>query len=115
MSTDTVFEKILRGEIPADKVYEDDVVFAFRDIDPQAPTHVLVIPKQKQRSFTDLQSADTGWVGSFMQGVARVASQLGLDDSGYRVVFNTGRDALQSVDYVHAHILGGRKMSWPPG
>ena len=75
MSTDTIFEKILRGEIPSDKVYEDEIVFAFRDIDPQAPTHILVIPKQKKNNFTDLQWAEPEWVGSFMQGVARVASQ----------------------------------------
>ena len=115
MSTDTIIDKILRGEIPSDKVYEDDTVYAFRDIEPQAPTHVLVVPKQKIRDFAELLSAEAEWVGSFMQGIARVASQLGLDDAGYRVVFNTGPDALQSIDYIHAHILGGRRMGWPPG
>ena len=115
MSSDTIFDRILRREIPSESVYEDDVVYAFRDVNPQAPVHVLVIPKEKRISFADLSSASAESVGAFMQGVARVARQLGLDDSGYRVVFNTGPDALQTVEYIHAHILGGRKMGWPPG
>lgn len=115
MSEDTVFDKILRREIPSEAVYEDDDVYAFRDIEPQAPTHVLVIPKRKMESFADLADARPADVACLMQGVSRVARELGLDERGYRVVFNTGPDALQSVAYLHAHILGGRKLSWPPG
>lgn len=115
MSDDTIFDKILRKEIPSEAVYEDDAVYAFRDIEPQAPVHVLVVPKKKLESFADLPDADTGDVAALMQGVANVAKKLGLEESGYRVVFNTGPDALQSVQYLHAHIIGGRKLGWPPG
>jgi histidine triad (HIT) family protein len=115
MSEETIFDKILTGKIESDSVYEDDAVYAFRDIEPQAPVHVLVIPKKKLKSFADLADADPGDVAAFMQGVAKSAEALGLVESGYRVVFNTGADALQTVDYLHAHIIGGRKLSWPPG
>lgn len=115
MSDDTIFDKILRRELPSETVYEDDDVYAFHDIEPQAPTHVLVIPRRKMESFADLADAKPADVASLMQGVSRVARELGLEERGYRVVFNTGPDALQSVAYLHAHILGGRKLSWPPG
>ena len=115
MANDTLFDKILRKEIPSEAVYEDDHVYAFADINPQAPVHVLVIPKVRHESFADLKDADATETGRFMQGVSRVAKHLGLEKNGYRVVFNTGRDALQSVQYVHAHILGGRGLKWPPG
>ncbi len=115
MGDDTVFDRILRREIPSEAVYEDDEVYAFRDIEPQAPTHVLVIPKRKMESFADLADAKPAEVAAFMQGVSRVARELGLEERGYRVVLNTGPDALQSVPYIHAHIIGGRKLSWPPG
>ncbi len=115
MSDDTIFDKILRKEIPSEAVYEDDDVYAFRDIEPQAPVHVLVIPKRKLESFDDLPDADPSDVAALMQGVAKVARELGLEQDGYRVVFNTGPDALQSVQYLHAHVIGGRKLSWPPG
>ncbi len=115
MSEETIFDKILKNEIPSEKVFENEHVLAFRDIEPQAPIHVLVIPKRKMESFADLADADPRDVAAFMQGVARVARELGLDENGYRVVFNTGRDGLQTVQYIHAHILGGRSMKWPPG
>lgn len=115
MPEETIFDKILAGDIPSEKVYEDEHVYAFKDIEPQAPVHVLVIPRAKMESFDDLPDADTGDVAAFMQGVAKTARALGLESSGYRVVFNTGRDALQTVPYIHAHIIGGRKLSWPPG
>ena len=113
--TGTIFDKILAGEAPADVVYDDEHLLAFRDINPQAPVHVVVIPRQKVRSFADLASLEPAAVGEFLQGVSRVAAELGLDGPGYRVVFNCGRHGQQTVEYLHAHILGGRQMRWPPG
>lgn len=110
----TIFDKILRKEIPSDVVYEDDAVLAFRDINPQAPTHVVVIPKKKAAGFDGLQDMDPQDVGNYIQAVARVADKLGLTE-GYRIVFNVGKHGQQTVAYVHAHILGGRTMGWPPG
>lgn len=115
MAEDTIFDLILRGEIPATAVYEDDDVKAIKDINPQAPVHVLVIPKRKMVSLRDAREASDADLGALMRGISRAASALGLDDNGYRVVFNTGRDAQQSVAYIHAHILGGRALGWPPG
>lgn len=115
MADDTLFDKILRREVPSEMVHEDEDVYAFADISPQAPVHVLVVPKIKRESFADFTEAEPAEIGRFMRGVARVAAKLGLEENGYRVVFNTGRDALQSVQYVHAHILGGRRLAWPPG
>jgi len=115
MKEDTLFDKILRKEIPSKPVYEDESVYAFRDINPQAPVHVLVVPKIRMASFADIKDADPAEVVAFIKGVSHVAKLLGLEENGYRVVFNTGRDALQSVDYVHAHIIGGRRLRWPPG
>ena len=112
---DTIFDRIVGGQAKADIVYEDDAVLAFRDINPQAPVHVLVIPKSRVRSFSDLRNADPGAVGRFFVAVSVVAGQLGLEKRGYRIVLNCGRHGQQSVDYLHAHILGGRQMRWPPG
>lgn len=114
--SDTIFDKIINGEIDADLVFEDDHVVAFRDINPQAPTHVLVVPRRRMKSIADAaESGDLPELGAFMRGIALTARTLGLEEGGYRVVFNTGADALQTVEYVHAHILGGRRMGWPPG
>lgn len=115
MADETIFDKILKKEIPAQVVFEDEDVLAFKDINPQAPTHVLVIPKKKWKSFADLQDADTAAVGRFIKKVSSVASEIGLVEGGYRVVFNHGRDGQQTVDYIHAHIIGGRSLVWPPG
>lgn len=115
MASDTIFDKILRKEIPAKLVYEDEHVIAFHDIAPQAPIHVLVIPKHKWVGIADLAQADPVLVGQFMRGVSATAAKLGLNPDGYRVVFNQGRHGQQTVDYIHAHILGGRPMNWPPG
>lgn len=112
---DTVFDRILRKELPARVVYEDDDIFAFHDVNPQAPVHVLVIPKRRVSAYRELPARPPQEVGRFFQGVAKVAEMLGLSAGGYRVVLNCGRDAQQSVDYLHAHILGGRRMRWPPG
>ncbi len=111
----TIFDRILKKEIPATIVYEDDDVLAFNDINPQAPIHVLVIPKKKWVSFADLADADVQTVGAYMQRVAQVARRLGLQENGYRIIFNTGDDGQQTVPYIHAHILGGRSLRWPPG
>lgn len=113
-TSDTIFGKIIRREIPADIVYEDNLCLAFRDINPQAPVHVLVIPKQPIAKLADAESNDHALMGHLLLTVKRVAVQLGLEN-GYRVVINTGADGGQTVDHLHLHILGGRQMSWPPG
>ena len=112
---DTIFDRILRKEIPADIVFENDDVVSFRDISPQAPVHVLVVPRVRMRSLSEAPAHDPAALGAFLQGIAKTAVTLGLERGGYRVVFNTGKDALQTVEYVHAHILGGRALKWPPG
>lgn len=112
---ETIFDRILRGAAPADVVYQDEHILAFRDINPQAPVHVLVIPRSRCRSLTDLADRDPLEAGVFLRGVAQVARHLGLPEHGYRVVMNCGRHGQQSVDYLHAHILGGRQLKWPPG
>ena len=111
---DTIFDEILRKEIPSDIVYEDDVVLAFRDINPQGPTHVVVVPKKKAAGFDRLADLPPEDAGRYIQAIAKTAERLGLAD-GYRVVFNVGKHGQQTVAYVHAHIIGGRMMGWPPG
>jgi histidine triad (HIT) family protein len=111
----SVFQKIIDREIPAAIVYEDDLVLAFRDIKPQAPTHVLIIPKKGISRISEAGPEDHKLLGHLMLKVATVAAQLGLDKSGYRLVINNGPDAGEEVPHLHCHILGGRKMSWPPG
>ena len=112
---DTVFGMILRGEIPADIVYEDELAVAFRDIAPQAPVHVLVIPRRHVRSLAHAAADDQALVGHLLYVCAAVAEQEGVAESGYRVVTNIGEDGGQSVDHLHFHVLGGRRLSWPPG
>jgi histidine triad (HIT) family protein len=112
---DTIFDKILAGDAPADIVFEDEHVMAFRDINPQAPVHVIVIPKKGVEDFKALQESHPQDVGLFFQAVSRVASILKLDGEGYRIVLNCGKNGQQTVEYLHAHILGERQMSWPPG
>lgn len=107
-----LFCRIASGEIPSSKVYEDEKVLAFHDIDPQAPVHVLVIPKQH---FDSILDADAEIVGYMQTIVAKLAKELGIDESGFRLVVNTGKDGQQSVKHLHMHILGGRSMQWPPG
>lgn len=113
--TNTIFDKILRGDIPCDKVYEDDFCLAFRDIHPQAPVHVLVIPKERIVNVASAKPEHQKALGALLLGAAAVARSLGLDDHGYRLVLNNGRDGGQSVDYLHCHVLGGRPLAWPPG
>lgn len=111
----TLFEKIIAREIPATIVYEDDLVIAFRDIKPQAPTHILIIPKKPIARIAEATTEDKAALGHLMLKAAEVADKLGLRQSGYRLVFNNGSDAGEAVPHLHCHILGGRKMTWPPG
>ena len=110
-----VFEKIIAREIPAGIVYEDDLVLAFRDVNPQAPTHILIVPKKSIARIADTQPEDAGLLGHLLRKAAEVAEQAGLKQTGYRLVINNGRDAGESVPHLHCHILGGRQMAWPPG
>jgi len=111
----TLFEKIIAREIPATIVFEDDLVLAFRDIKPQAPVHVLVTPKKPITRIAEAQSEDHKLLGHLLLKAAEVAKSLGLTESGYRLVFNNGPDAGEAVPHLHCHIIGGRKMAWPPG
>lgn len=110
----TIFTKIINREIPADIVYEDDLALAFRDINAQAPTHVLVIPKQEIASLDDISDDNAHVMGHLFSVVRKVAAQLELT-GGYRTVINCGADGGQTVDHIHIHLLGGRALSWPPG
>ncbi|MEM5947578.1 histidine triad nucleotide-binding protein [Spirochaetia bacterium 38H-sp] len=112
---DTIFDKIIRKEIPADIIYEDEVAVAIKDINPQAPVHVLVLPTRKAANLTELATMDTEYAGEYLKRIALITEKLGLTSDGFRVVFNQGRYGQQSVEYLHAHILGGRQMEWPPG
>lgn len=111
----TIFARIIAGEIPADKVYEDEHVIAFRDIHPVAPVHVLVVPREPLVSVADADPAHALLLGRVMLAAAEVARRLGLEEGGYRLVTNIGADGGQSVPHLHVHVLGGRQMSWPPG
>ncbi|MEV4892390.1 histidine triad nucleotide-binding protein [Nonomuraea sp. NPDC059023] len=113
--TDCLFCKIVAKEIPADVVHESDRTLAFRDINPQAPTHVLVIPKEHHSDAAALAVADDGLADDVLKAAHAVAVQEGVAETGYRVVFNTGAGAGQTVFHVHAHVLGGRNLTWPPG
>lgn len=111
----TIFSKIIRREIPADVVYEDDICLAFRDIHPQAPTHILIIPKKEIPSMAEVRPEDLSVLGHLMVKASEIAAKQGLDDDGYRIVVNTRAFGGQTVHHLHLHILGGRPMSWPPG
>jgi histidine triad (HIT) family protein len=114
MAEKTIFQKIIDREVPARIVYEDDQCMAFEDVNPQAPTHLLVIPKQEIASLDELTEEDGPLVGHLFAVIRKIATQLGLED-GYRVVANCGPDAGQEVMHLHFHLLAGRKLSWPPG
>ena len=109
----TIFTKIINKETPADIVYEDDLCLAFKDINPQAPVHILLIPKKEILSSQEIQKEDQNLMGHLMVKIPEIAKKLNL--STYRLVVNTGEDAGQTVSHIHIHILGGRKLSWPPG
>lgn len=115
MSSDCLFCKILAGEIPADLVYESETAVAFRDINPKAPTHVLVIPRKHISTINDIEPDDQEIIGSLYTAAKEIATQAGIADDGYRAVMNCNEDAGQSVFHIHLHVLGGRVLAWPPG
>ena len=111
---DCLFCKIINGEIPSNKVYEDDTVFAFRDIAPQAPTHILIIPKEHIKSAAEIDESNSAVVAHVFEVAAKIAKQEGLDD-GFRIVNNCGDIAGQTVKHLHFHLMGGREFGWPAG
>jgi histidine triad (HIT) family protein len=113
--TECIFCRIVAGEIPAQIVGAADSWLAFRDVDPKAPHHILVIPRRHIASLTELTSEDAATMGEIVVGASRIAAEQGMSPGGYRLVVNAGRDGGQSVDHIHFHLLGGRHMTWPPG
>ena len=111
----TLFEKIIAREIPAQIIYEDDLVFAFKDIKPGAPVHALIVPKKPVPRIAEATPQDQALLGHLLLKAVEVAEKLGVRNSGYRLVFNNGPDAGESVPHLHLHILGGRHLAWPPG
>ncbi|MBD5559478.1 MAG: histidine triad nucleotide-binding protein [Clostridia bacterium] len=113
--SDCLFCRIAAGSVPSAKVYEDDMVYAFKDIDPQAPLHVLIIPKKHIQSVLQAGGENAPYVAAMMDAARKIAKDAGVDESGFRLVMNTGADGGQTVDHLHAHLLGGRSLGWPPG
>jgi len=113
--TDTIFSKIIKREIPADILYEDDEVLAFRDVSPKAPTHFLVIPKLEIPTINDIQPSQAELIGKMVLTAQQLAKQEGIAEQGYRLVMNCNEDGGQTVFHIHLHVLGGRGLSWPPG
>jgi len=113
--SETIFNKIIKREIPADIVYEDDEVLAFKDINPQAPVHVLIIPKRNIPTIDDLTPADAPLVGKLFLAAQKIAREQGVAEAGYRTVMNCNAEGGQVVFHLHLHLLGGRTMGWPPG
>ena len=113
--SETIFSKIINREIPADILYEDDDVLAFSDVNPQAPVHFLVIPKQPIATINDIQPNQAKLVGKMVLAAQNLAKQKGIDEEGYRLVMNCNEGAGQTVFHIHLHVLGGRAMTWPPG
>ena len=115
MDDETVFCKIIRREILADIVYEDEKALAFRDVSPHAPTHLLIIPKESIASVADAQEEDATLLGHLMVVARKIAHSEGILEDGFRLVVNTGKDGGQTIPHLHIHVLGGRPLSWPPG
>lgn len=113
--SDTIFGKIANGEVAADLVYEDDEVVAFRDLEPQAPVHVLVIPRKPIRTLSDAGEEDAELLGRLLLTAAKVAKQEGIDEQGYRTLINCNAGGGQTVYHLHVHVIGGRPLQWPPG
>ena len=111
----TIFTKIINKEIDANIVYEDDDILAFEDINPQAPTHILIIPKKEIQTANDIQEEDTSLIGRLVLVAKDIAKQKGIDKDGYRLIINCNDDGGQTVFHIHMHLIGGRKLSWPPG
>ena len=114
-SSDCLFCKIVAGEIPADIIFESDDTIAFRDINPQAPTHALIIPRRHVATINDLEDGDEALVGNLFLAARKIAADEGIADAGYRVAMNCNEAAGQTVFHLHLHILGGRQLGWPPG
>jgi histidine triad (HIT) family protein len=115
LKDDCLFCKIIKGEIPCNKVYEDENVFAFKDINPQAPVHILIIPKIHIEKVADLDNSNKECVSNLVMIANKLADELGITEAGYRLVVNCNKDAGQDVFHLHVHLLGGRKFNWPPG
>jgi histidine triad (HIT) family protein len=115
MADDTIFGKIIRGEIPSEEVYSDEEFYAFRDVNPAAPVHVLIVPRKPIAKICDASAEDAALLGRMLLAANRIAAQEGLTDKGFRYVINCGEEGGQTVFHLHLHILGGRPMSWPPG
>ncbi len=113
--SETIFSRIIRREIPADIVYETDRVLAFRDINPQAPIHILIVPKKPIATLNDLQAEDAELIGQLYLAARQIAIEQGFAEAGYRTLINCNRDGGQDVFHIHLHLLAGRRMSWPPG
>jgi len=113
--SDCLFCKIINREIPADIIYEDDLVLAFSDINPQAPNHILIIPKKHIAKVSDLKEEEAHLIAQMVMAANKIAEEKGLTDKGFRIVLNCGKDAGQEVFHVHLHLLSGRKFTWPPG
>lgn len=111
----TLFERIVSREIQADIVFENEALLAFRDINPQAPVHVLIVPKRVVARIDEAQRSDRELLGDLLLAAAQVARQLGLAENGYRLVINNGKDGGETVPHLHCHVLGGRPLGWPPG
>lgn len=112
---DCLFCKIIKGEIPSTKVYEDDLVYAFNDISPAAPVHVLIIPKEHISSVLEVEDKNSALIGHVFAVANKIARDLGIDEKGFRIVNNCGEDGGQTVHHIHFHLLGGRSLQWPPG
>lgn len=112
---DCIFCSIIKGEIPSDKVYEDESILAFKDIDPAAPIHIIIIPKEHISSANELNDSNCDIVGHIFKIGAKLAKEMGIYDKGYRIVNNCGDEGGQTVKHLHFHLLGGRVMQWPPG
>lgn len=112
---DCIFCKIVKGEIPSEKIYEDELVLAFNDLTPQAPTHILVIPKEHISSANDINDGNYKTIGHIFKTISKIAKEKGFDSDGYRVVNNCGDNGGQTVGHIHFHLLAGRQLQWPPG
>lgn len=113
--SDCLFCKIIAGDIPSDKVYEDDKMLAFKDIEPQAPTHIVIVPKTHISSANEVTADNAEYIAHIWTVIPKIAKELGIDENGYRVVNNCGKDGGQTVNHIHFHLMGGREFGWPAG